>query len=115
MFPDPPGCFPGRVTVSDALTGYNIEPAGVVPGPTHPGHPCHSGGVPAPRAADALLGMLFPFWQLVIGGCVLAVLALSVQRLRARRSSRMVRALTLTGVAIMSLALLGLLLDSCGR
>jgi amino acid transporter len=69
--------------------------------------------VPAPHAADALLGMLFPLWQLVIGGCALAVLALSINRLRARGSSRMVRALTLTGLAILFLAVFGMFLDSC--
>lgn len=69
--------------------------------------------MPAPHAADALLGMLFPLWQLVIGGFALAVLALSIRRLRARSSTRMVRALILTGLAIMFLAVLGLFLDGC--
>jgi len=65
-----------------------------------------------PLAADALLGMLFPFWQLVIAGCALAVLLLSLRRLRERGSSRMVRALLVTGTAIVGLAALGVLLDS---
>jgi multisubunit Na+/H+ antiporter MnhB subunit len=68
--------------------------------------------MPRPVAADALLGLLFPFWQLVIAGCALAALLLSFRRLRARGSSRMVRALVVTGVAIIALAALGVLLDN---
>lgn len=66
---------------------------------------------PETLAADALLGLLLPFWQLVIGGFVLAALLLSLRRLRDRGSSRMVRALMVTGVAIVGLALLGLVVD----
>jgi predicted PurR-regulated permease PerM len=65
---------------------------------------------PYPLSADALLGLLLPMWQLVIAGCVLAAMLVSVQRLRRRGPSRMVNALLVTGVAIMGLTLVGLLL-----
>lgn len=63
-----------------------------------------------PIAADALLSLLFPFWQLVIGCCVVVALVASVQRLAARGPSRMGRALLLTGAVIVGVAAFGLLL-----
>jgi hypothetical protein len=63
-------------------------------------------------AADALLGMLFPVWQLAIGLCVLAVLIASVRRLAARGPSRMTTALVVTGAAVVGLAVVGVLLQA---
>jgi hypothetical protein len=60
---------------------------------------------------DALLSLLFPVWQLVIGSCVVVVLLLSVQRLLRRGPSRMTRALVVTGVAALGLTALGVLLS----
>jgi hypothetical protein len=62
-------------------------------------------------ASDALLGMLFPIWQLAIGLCLLAVLVVSVRRLAARGPSRMTTALLVTGSAVVGLAVLGVLLQ----
>lgn len=61
---------------------------------------------------DDLLGLLFPMWQVVIGGCVLAVLVVSVHRLLGRGPSRMSRALLVTGGAAVAVAVLGILLAS---
>ncbi|MDG4820256.1 hypothetical protein O7635_00010 [Asanoa sp. WMMD1127] len=60
-------------------------------------------------AEDALLGMLFPFWQLVIGLCVVLALAAAVYRLAARGPSRMTTALLVTGGAVVGIALLSYL------
>jgi hypothetical protein len=60
---------------------------------------------------DALLNLLFPVWQLVIGGCLVVVLVLSMQRLLRRGPSRMTRALIVTGTAALGLAVLGVLLS----
>lgn len=61
---------------------------------------------------DDLLSLLFPMWQVVIGGCVLAVLLVSVHRLLGRGPSRMSRALLVTGGAVAAVAILGILLAS---
>ena len=61
---------------------------------------------------DDLLSLLFPMWQVVIGGCVLAVLVVSVHRLLGRGPSRMSRALLVTGGAAVAVAILGILLAS---
>lgn len=62
-------------------------------------------------AADALLGLLLPFWQALIAGCVLATVVVSVRRLSRRGPSRMARALVFTGAAIVGLATIGLLIE----
>jgi hypothetical protein len=59
---------------------------------------------------DALLDLLFPLWQVVIGGCLVAVLLVSVHRLLGRGPSRMSRALVVTGGAAVAVAVLGILL-----
>jgi hypothetical protein len=66
----------------------------------------------ASMSQDALLGMLFPLWQVVIGGCVLVVLVVSTRRLIRRGPSRMGRALIVSGSAALALAVLGLLLST---
>jgi threonine/homoserine/homoserine lactone efflux protein len=60
-------------------------------------------------AADALLGMLFPFWQLVIAAFVVFVVVASARRLARRGPSRMTTALLVTGAAIIGLAVLSVL------
>jgi hypothetical protein len=62
-------------------------------------------------AADALLDLLVPFWQLVIALCVLAAVVASVRRLAARGRSRMTTALVVTGSAVIGLAVIGVLLE----
>ena len=61
-------------------------------------------------AEDALLGLLLPFWQLVIGAFVVIVLVLSIGRLARRGPSRMTTALLVTAAAIAGLATIGVLL-----
>jgi hypothetical protein len=65
--------------------------------------------IQAAPSDDAVLSLLLPFWQLVIGGAVLIVLVLSIRRLASRGPSRMSTALLVTGGAIVGLALIGLL------
>jgi hypothetical protein len=60
-------------------------------------------------AEDLLLGMLLPFWQLVIGGFVLVAVVASVYRLAQRGPSRMSLALLLSGGAVVCLTVLGML------
>lgn len=66
----------------------------------------------APRllAEDALLSLLLPFWQLVIGGFVLFVLVVSIGRLARRGRSRMTTGVIVSGAAVVGLSVLGLLL-----
>jgi hypothetical protein len=59
---------------------------------------------------DALLGLLFPVWQLLIGVCVLVTVVLCSWRLARRGPSRMTRALIVTGGAVLGIATLGILL-----
>ena len=60
-------------------------------------------------AEEALLGLLLPFWQLVIGACVLVTVVVSVGRLVRRGPSRMTTAVLVTGGAVVCLAVLGVL------
>lgn len=62
-------------------------------------------------AADALLGLLLPIWQIAIGLCVAAVLVVALWRLAARGPSRMTTALMVTGAAVIGLAVAGVLLQ----
>ena len=66
---------------------------------------------PMPVAADALLSLLLPFWQLVIGVFVLLMLAVSVRRLASRGRSRMTTALVVSGAAAVALAMIGFLIQ----
>ncbi|MEU3455753.1 hypothetical protein ABZ671_19450 [Micromonospora sp. NPDC006766] len=63
-------------------------------------------------AAETLLGLLMPFWQLVIGGFVLFVVLMSVGRLARRGPSRMTTALLITALAIAGFTVVGVLLES---
>lgn len=62
-------------------------------------------------AEDALLGLLLPIWQLVIGALVLFAVIASIQRLARRGPSRMTTALVVTAAAIIGLAVVGVLLE----
>ncbi|MET7376531.1 hypothetical protein [Micromonospora arida] len=62
-------------------------------------------------AEEALLGLIGPFWQVVIGTVVLVVLVLSVGRLARRGRSRMTTALLVTAAAIAGFAVIGVLLE----
>jgi len=66
-------------------------------------------GDPNLLAEEALLGMLLPFWQLVIGLLVVLALAAAVVRLAVRGPSRMTTALLVTGGAVVGIALLSYL------
>ncbi len=66
---------------------------------------------PTVLAEDALLGLLLPFWQLVIGAFVLFVVLVSVGRLARRGRSRMTTALLVTAAAIAGFAVVGVLLE----
>jgi hypothetical protein len=59
-------------------------------------------------AEDALLGLLLPFWQLVIGLFVLVALVGAAYKLGRRGPSRMRTALFVTGGAIVGIALVGI-------
>ncbi|GAA2711791.1 hypothetical protein ACFY2R_27215 [Micromonospora olivasterospora] len=62
-------------------------------------------------AEEALLGLLLPFWQLVIGAVVLVVILVSLRRLAHRGRSRMTTALLVTAAAIAGLTMIGVLLQ----
>jgi hypothetical protein len=66
------------------------------------------GMTPSPRA-DALLEMLFPLWQLVIGVVVALVLIVATYRLARRGPSRMGTVLLVTGAAIVGLTVFAIL------
>ena len=66
----------------------------------------------ATLAEEALLGLLLPFWQLVIGAFVLFVVLVSVGRLARRGPSRMTTALLITAAAIAGFTVVGVLLES---
>ena len=62
-------------------------------------------------AADALLDMVMPFGQFVIGALVLVTLVVSVRRLLERGPSRMGGAMLLSGGAVIGLAVFGYLVQ----
>ena len=68
-------------------------------------------GASSTVAADALLDLLMPLWQLVIGVLVLVTLVVSVHRLFLRGPSRMGGAMLLAGGAAVGLAVIGYLIQ----
>jgi len=68
-----------------------------------------NGRVPATIAADALLGLLMPFWQIVLGLTILGFVAGASIRLARRGRSRMNTAIVVTGTMLLGAVLLGLL------
>jgi hypothetical protein len=69
-------------------------------------------GHPPALAADALLDLLMPLWQLVIGVLVLVVLVVSVHRMFMRGPSRMGGAMVLIGGAVVCVAVIGYLVQA---
>jgi hypothetical protein len=65
--------------------------------------------MPAPVAAEALLGLLLPFWQVLLGGAVVVFLVVAATKLARRGRSRMNTAIVVTGVAIIGLVVIGAL------
>jgi hypothetical protein len=69
--------------------------------------------VPEQRAGthtdDALLGLLLPFWQLVIGLLVAVAVVVVLYRLLQRGPSRMTTAMLVTGGAVVGIAVVGIL------
>ncbi|MFG2057172.1 hypothetical protein ACGFI9_24455 [Micromonospora sp. NPDC048930] len=63
-------------------------------------------------AEETLLGLLLPFWQLVIGAFVVVVVLVSLGRLLRRGPSRMTTALVVTAIAIAGFTVVGVLLES---
>lgn len=74
---------------------------------------CHSGSMPEPtvkvHAEDALLGLLLPLWQVIIGILVVVAVVASVYRLARRGPSRMTTGMLVTGGAIVGIAVIGIL------
>jgi hypothetical protein len=66
-------------------------------------------GAGSPTATDGLLATAAPIWQIIIGGCLLMALLAASARLARRGRSRMTTALLITGTAIVSLAVIGVL------
>jgi len=58
---------------------------------------------------DALLGMLFPMWQLVIAVCLIIVTVVAGHKLLMRGPSRMSRGVVVAGGAVVGVVLLGIL------
>ncbi|MEV0133642.1 hypothetical protein AB0H83_34920 [Dactylosporangium sp. NPDC050688] len=63
---------------------------------------------PSPRA-DALLELLFPVWQFVIGVVVVLVVVIATYRLALRGPSRMGTVLLVTGAVIVGITVFGIL------
>jgi hypothetical protein len=68
-----------------------------------------NGRVPATIAADALLDLLLPFWQIVIGVVIVIFVIGASVRLVGRGRSRMNTAIMVTGAALLGVVLLGVL------
>jgi hypothetical protein len=70
------------------------------------------GSSPPVTASDALLDLLMPLWQLVIGLLVLVTLVVSIHRLFIRGPSRMGGAMLMVGGAVVSVAVLSYLFQT---
>jgi hypothetical protein len=66
----------------------------------------------SPRASDALLDLLMPMWQLVIGLLVVVALVVSIRRLVMRGPSRMGGALLMIGGAVVCITVLSYLVQT---
>jgi Na+/H+-dicarboxylate symporter len=67
---------------------------------------------PSAVASDALLDLLLPLWQLVIGVLVLVTLVVSVHRLVLRGPSRMGGAMLMVGAVVVGVAVLSYLIQA---
>jgi hypothetical protein len=68
-----------------------------------------------PARADALMDLLFPLWQFVIGATVAVAVVVVALKLARRGRSRMRTAMVVTGATIIGLALLGILQAAAER
>jgi hypothetical protein len=109
--PDPadvPGRRPlrpsGRTKGRAARPGTVADPNGVQ----------LNGRVPATIAADALLGLLVPFWQIVLGVAIGVFVIGGSIRLARRGRSRMNTAIVVTGTLLLGVVLLGVLTSMGG-
>jgi hypothetical protein len=64
------------------------------------------------HAEDALLGLLMPLWQIVIGLLVAVAVVVVVYRLVRRGPSRMTTAMLVSGGAVIGIAVVGILSQS---
>jgi hypothetical protein len=69
-------------------------------------------GHPPVLASDALLDLLAPLWQLIIGLLVLVTLVVSSRRLFLRGPSRMSGAMLLVGGAVVCVAVVSYLVQT---
>jgi hypothetical protein len=69
-------------------------------------------GNPPTLAADALLELLVPLWQLVIGVLVLVTVVVTAHKLFMRGPSRMGGAMLLVGGAVVCVAVLSYLVQT---
>jgi hypothetical protein len=67
---------------------------------------------PPALAADAVLGLLVPLWQWVIGLLVLVTVVVSARKLLMRGPSRMGGALLLAGGAVLVLTAISYIVES---
>jgi hypothetical protein len=67
---------------------------------------------PPALAADAVLGLLVPLWQWVIGLLVLVTVVVSARKLLMRGPSRMGGALLLAGGAVIVLTAISYIVES---
>ncbi|GIJ52044.1 hypothetical protein Val02_89300 [Virgisporangium aliadipatigenens] len=63
-------------------------------------------------SADALFGLLLPFWQLVLGVAVLVFVLGAAVKLAGRGRSRMNTAIVVTGTALLGLMAIGVIAAS---
>jgi hypothetical protein len=60
-----------------------------------------------------MLGLLHPFWQALIGGCLVVVTFLGIRRLAMRGPARVTNGVLVTGLLIVSVMVIGTLAVSC--
>jgi hypothetical protein len=62
-----------------------------------------------PASADPLLDLLSPFWQGLIGACVVLTFAVAAARLARRGRSRMGTAMLVVGATVVAITVVGAL------
>jgi hypothetical protein len=94
-----------RLTASARMKGRGPRPGTVA----DPDGVQLNGGVPATIAADALLGLLLPFWRLVLGVVIAIFVVGAAVRLARRGRSRMNTAIVVSFGLMLGVVLLGVL------
>lgn len=61
------------------------------------------------QSSDEVFGLLHPFWQAVIGGCLLLATVVGLYKLLQRGPSRMTNGVLVTGLLIVAITVLGVL------